>query len=76
MELSKEQQEDVVKRTEDFMVEYKALIAKHEVELGSWPVPVSFPNGVFANKIEMGPVDTKYIPKPSPISDSVMEGKK
>lgn len=62
-----EQQEDIKTRVTAFMEEYNTLIKKYDVQIASYPAFQSIPNGMYGVSVELGPLDTKYLPTPSPI---------
>jgi len=62
-----EETEELKKRKDDFMEEYKALIDKHGVDFVALPVFVPTQSGVFEVRLQMSLANTRDIPVKSPL---------
>lgn len=58
--------EEETKRAEAFMKDYGELVAKHQMDIASFPVLIPDGQGAFKLTIQSTPVDTSKAPKLSP----------
>lgn len=68
MELTKDEQEDVMNRTKSFMEKYEALVKESQIDFANVIVPVPTDHGTFEFAIQTYPVDNKYRPIKSDLS--------
>lgn len=74
--LTKEQQEDVNKRTEEFRKKYAELVNEFQCDFYSYPQFVPAPTGAFEVACHLVVFDKKYLPVPSPLGDDILGSSK
>lgn len=72
-QLTPEQIADVEARHAQFMPEYEALCQKYQMKIGSMPTYVRVNDNGYITHIELGPVDLKYLPTPSPLNGPAIQ---
>ena len=64
--MSEKDNEEIQKRAQAFLDDYKALVEKHKIDLASYPVWVPDGNGSFKCTIQNTPVDVTEQAQKSP----------
>ncbi len=67
--LNEEQKKDVDTRMAEFLKRHDANMKELEFGFSCVPMPMIIADGIWATKIQMIPIDTKYSSKPSPFAN-------